>query len=97
MTRAESWRRRGRRVVILAALSGVAFWAVYPAQATIAQRRHRQELSVTLDDLVARRQTLDERVQLLQSDEEIERLARLNHQLVKPNEEAYIILPAQRP
>lgn len=86
-------RRRGRLLVVLAALAGVAFLAVFPAQATISQRRHRADLAATLAELTAERKVLDDRARVLQSDEEIERLARLEHLLVKPGEEAYAILP----
>jgi type II secretory pathway pseudopilin PulG len=75
------------------ALVGVLFLAVFPTQAYLGQRRHRDELAAQVAQQAATNEALRERAAVLDSDEEIERLARLHYQLVKPGEEAYVILP----
>ncbi len=74
-------------------LVGVLFLAVFPARAYVAQRHHRDALAAQVADLQATNQALAQRAAELDSTEEIERLARLHYQLVKPGEEAYVILP----
>ncbi len=90
-------RRRCRLVILSGALAGVTLLAVFPVNATVAQRRHDAELRAELARLTAERAALEGRVEALQTDAEIERLARLEHQLVKPGEEAYAILPSPPP
>jgi hypothetical protein len=76
-----------------AALGGVAALAVFPARAYQDQLRHRGELETELRALRAQNQALEQRARLLDSDEEIERLARSEYGMVRPGEEAYTILP----
>ena len=71
--------------------------AVFPTQAYLAQRRHHDELTAQVADLEGSNQELRERAAQLQTDEEIERLARLQYHLVRPGEEAYVILPDDTP
>ena len=79
-------------VVGAIALLGVLALAVFPAKAWLDQRQIRRELAAQLATLNDRNRTLEERAAQLQSNEEIERLAR-QYNLVKPGEEAYFILP----
>jgi len=86
-------RRRVGVAVAALALAGVLFLAVFPTQAYLAQRHHRDDLAAQVASLEATNQGLAQRAAELDSTEEIERLARLHYQLVKPGEEAYVILP----
>lgn len=75
-------------------LLAVLLLGVFPTRSFFAQRdeiaRERTKLAV-LDRENAK---LAERAARLQSDAEIERLAREQYSLVKPGEEAYAILPS---
>jgi cell division protein FtsB len=86
-------RHRVGVAVAALALVGVLFLAVFPARAWVAQRHHHDELSAQVAALQATNQALAQRAAELDTTEEIERLARLHYQLVKPGEEAYVILP----
>lgn len=80
--------------VVLIALIGVLFVAVFPTRTWLAQKRERTDAVEQLQILDEQNQILASRVEALQSDEEIERLAREQYNLVKPGEEAYALLPA---
>jgi cell division protein FtsB len=79
--------------VVLIALIGVLFVAVFPTRTWLAQRRERTEALEQLHVLDEQNQVLASRVEALRSDDEIERLAREQYNLVKPGEEAYALLP----
>jgi cell division protein FtsB len=78
------------------ALVGVLALAVFPAEAVLAQRRNRAQLSAQVARLSAQNTALQDRAGQLQTDPEIERLAR-QYNLVMPGEEAYFILPQAGP
>ena len=79
--------------VVLIALIGVLFVAVFPTRTWLAQKRERADAIEQLHVLDEQNQILASRVEALQSDDEIERLAREQYNLVKPGEEAYALLP----
>jgi len=85
---------RGRAGLAFAALAlaGVMALAVFPAKAVLAQRHDRAQLAARATGLAAQNSALQDRAAQLQTDAEIERLAR-QYNLVKPGEEAYFILP----
>ena len=85
---------RGRAGPIFAALAvvGVLILGVFPTKAWLDQRQQRKALAAQLATLSAENQTLEARAAQLQTDEEIERLAR-QYNLVKPGEETYFIVP----
>jgi cell division protein FtsB len=64
-----------------------------PGRAYLSQQRTLTAAEVRLRVLSAENAKLDQRRQQLQTDAEIERLARQQYGLVKPGEEAYAILP----
>ena len=76
-----------------AAVAGVLALALFPARAYQDQLRQRSELETELRALRNQNRALEERARLLDSDEEIERLARREYGMVRPGEEAYTILP----
>ncbi len=90
-------RRRVGVAVAALGLLGVLFLAVFPTRAWIDQRRDRDELAAQVAALQDTNQRLAQRAAELDTTEEIERLARLHYQLVRPGEEAYVILPDGRP
>jgi len=90
-----SARAAKRRVGLLfaaLALLGVLGLAVFPAQADLAQRRQRRELTAEAARLAGENRSLEARIAQLGTDAEIERLAR-EYNLVKPGEEAYFVGP----
>lgn len=86
------------RPLLLAAfaVATIAVLAVYvfPTRTWLDQRSASAETSAQLAELRAERRALEERVAELDSDAEIERVARSEYGLVKPGEEAYAVLPA---
>ena len=79
--------------VVLVVLIGVLFVAVFPTRTWLAQKRETAAAAEQLAVLEQENERLEKRVEALQSDEEIERLAREQYNLVKPGEEAYALLP----
>ena len=90
-------RQRAGILAAALALAGVLALAVFPAQAYMAQRRDHDELTAQVAELEDANQKLRDKAAQLQTDEEIERLARLQYHLVRPGEEAYVILPDDTP
>jgi cell division protein FtsB len=90
-------RHRVGMAVAALALVGVLFLAVFPTQAYLGQRRERDQLAAQVAALGAANDALRQRAAELDTTEEIERLARLHYHLVRPGEEAYVILPDGTP
>ena len=84
-------------VVVLVLVVGFLFAAVFPTRTYLAQRAATRDANERIEVLREESAALEERVAELQSDEEIERLAREHYGLVRPGEEAYAILPPSAP
>lgn len=76
-------------VVILA----VFVFGVFPTGSYVEQRNELNRAIDELEQLEADNHELRDRVERLESDEEIERVAREDFGLVRPQEESYLILP----
>ncbi|MGH9136496.1 MAG: FtsB family cell division protein [Acidimicrobiales bacterium] len=76
---------------------GFLFVAVFPTRALLAQRSATGDAREQLAVIERANAELEARVEALQTDAEIERLAREQYRLVRPGEEAYAILPAPAP
>lgn len=76
-------------VVILA----VFVFGVFPTGSYVEQRNELNRAIDELEQLDAENGDLQDRVARLESDEEIERVARQEFDMVKPEEESYLILP----
>jgi cell division protein FtsB len=92
-------RRRRKSRFVLPLLGsfvavGALFIGVFPTRAILDQRRQLAQAQQRLDQVDARNQELEDRVQALGTDDEIERLAREEYDLVFPGQEAYAILPS---
>jgi cell division protein FtsB len=87
-------RRAVWLVLTLVVLIGVLFVAVFPTRTWLAQRQEMSSATEQLCVLDEQNDLLEQRVSTLQSDDEIERLAREQYNLVKPGEEAYALLPS---
>ncbi len=72
----------------------VAGIGLLPAKTWISQRQSISDTQSDLDRLNAEVAELEVQLQLLETDDEIERTARENFDFVYPGEESYRILPA---
>jgi cell division protein FtsB len=80
-----------------AALLGVLAFGVFPTQTFLDQRAATTEAEQRLAVLRDQNAAYEERIDRLETPEEVERLAREQYNLVFPGEEAYAVLPAPLP
>ena len=90
--------KRVLTLMVIAGLISVALvtawkWGVLPVRNWMHQRDEIARLELELGELQASNAALREEVRLLQTDSEIELIARRDFGLVYPGEEAYAILP----
>ena len=86
-------RRTVWQILGAMALVVVLFVGVFPTRSYLAQRSATDTAEEQLAFLQAESDVLEARVRKLQNEDEIERLAREQYNLVRPGEEAYAILP----
>ena len=72
---------------------GFMLVAVFPTRTLLTQRADTAEARSQLAELEASNRQLTQRVAKLGTREEIERIAREEHGMVRPGEEAYAVLP----
>ena len=84
---------KARLVVGLVVFVGILFGAVYPTRTYLAQQRDLRAAHQKLALFKQQNVHLEAEAKRLESDEEIERIARARFNLVKPGEEAYAIVP----
>jgi cell division protein FtsB len=84
---------KARIVVASVIFIGILFGAVYPTRTYLAQQRDLRAAHHRLDLFKQQNGHLETEAKRLESDEEIERIARARFNLVKPGEEAYAIVP----
>lgn len=89
-----SFRRVFWPLLLCVVLVGALFLFVFPTRTWVNQRDEIEATEKRLAVLDEQNSRLSGRVEQLQTDAEIERIAREQYQLVKPGEEAYAILPA---
>jgi cell division protein FtsB len=77
------------------ALVGVLFLFVLPGRAYLAQRRTLTAAETRVNVLAKANSQLHDQISKLQTDAEVERLARERYGLIKPGESPYVILPSQ--
>jgi hypothetical protein len=80
-----------------ACVVGVLAVGVFPTRIFIDQRASTAEASERLEVLRDQNEAYEARIERLQTDDEIERIAREQYNLVFPGEEAYAVLPAPLP
>lgn len=71
----------------------VLFVGVFPTRSYLAQRAATDTAEEQIQVLRDENDALSDRIDQLEDEDEIERLARENYNLVRPGEEAYAILP----
>ncbi len=79
--------------VLVVAILVVLVYAVFPTRTWLDQQAGIAALEQELNDLDDANQILEERVTALGTETEIERIARIDHGLIRPGEEAYAVLP----
>ena len=84
---------KARIVVASVIFIGILFGAVYPTRTYLAQQRDLKAAHHKLEVFKQQNGRLETEAKRLESDEEIERIARARFNLVKPGEEAYAIVP----
>jgi cell division protein FtsB len=84
---------KARIVVAFVIFIGILFGAVYPTRTYLAQQRDLRAAHQKLTLFKQQNGHLEAEAKRLESDEEIERIARARFNLVKPGEEAYAIVP----
>ncbi len=81
-------------ILVTGLLVAALFVFVFPTRTYLAQRAETQRTQHQLDVLREQNDALSARVTALDTDAEIERIAREQFDLVRPGEEAFAILPA---
>lgn len=89
-------RRSAWPVLFTIVLAGVLVLGVFPTRTYIQKRQDMTESEVRLQQLTEANDKAQKHVEALQSDAEIERIAREQYNLVKPGEETYHVLPAPK-
>ena len=89
--------KRAWPLVAAVVVIGLVFLAVFPTRTYLSQRRELSNTERRLAVLSGQNQELSGRVARLNTDAEIERLAREQYNLVRPGEEAFAILPPPGP
>lgn len=84
---------KARIVVASVIFIGILFGAVYPTRTYLTQQRELRAATHKLEVFKEQNGRLEAEAKRLESDEEIERIARARFNLVKPGEEAYAIVP----
>ena len=90
-------KRAAWALMVSVIVVGILFLAVFPTRTYVGQRGDLAKTAERVDVLKRENDRLAQRVGKLNTDEEIERLAREQYSLVRPGEEAYAILPAPKP
>jgi len=85
---------RTRVAMMFVVLVGVLFAFVFPTRAYVEQRGQVHAAETHLAVLKQQGAILRREQQRLQSDAEVERIARSRYNLVKPGEQAYAIVPS---
>ena len=98
--RAEKTRGWGRRalwpVIAAVVLVGVLFVGVYPTQTYLRQREELVDKQTELIELEEANAELEEQVEDLNDPTTLELIARIQYGLVRPGEEVYAVVAAER-
>jgi len=100
-TPVEQSTRRGKRgsffaVLLLAGLA-IVLAGVFPFRQLIAQERLVDNTRAELDALVEDNEALQEQIDAVQSESELERIAREQYGMARPGETTYVVELEERP
>ena len=88
---------KARIAVASVVFVGFLFGAVFPTRTYLAQRRQIAAATERLELFQQQNAHLEAEAKRLESDAEIERIARARYNLVRPGEEAYAVVPVPKP
>ena len=94
--RSGTTRRLSLLAVTLTAVAAALALGVVPLRDWFEQRDRTADLQVQVQEVEARNSDYEDRIDALNTDEEIERRARSDYNLVMPDEEAYAVSPPPR-
>ena len=86
-------RRLGYLSIIVASLFSLMLLGVIPIHEWFEVRDTKNDLLVELAEIEELNESYRVSIDALKTDEEIERIARSEYNLVKPHEEAYYVVP----
>jgi cell division protein FtsB len=72
---------------------GFLLVAVFPTRTILNQRSETSQAQTQLAELRASNDALAKRIDELQTDDAVERIAREDYEMIRPGEEAYAVLP----
>ena|GEM_PF-173950 len=81
------------RAVLGIVILAIFVFGVFPTGSYVEQRNELNDAESELSELQADNADLEARIARLESDEEIERVAREEHGMVFPSDESYLVLP----
>jgi cell division protein FtsB len=84
-------------LAVVVAVLGALSLSIFPARTWLGQQQAISASKAELAELDGQVAALHDRIEALDSPEEIERLAREQYNMVRPGEEAYGILPVPVP
>lgn len=88
------WSRFTLMLLLCAALAAIiVFYGVTPYNAWQEQRGTIAEVKTQLDEATQENAELKEEIDRLSTPAEVERVARRDHNLIYPGEQAYVVLP----
>lgn len=90
-------RRAVKVLLAVVALAGVLFLFGFPVRTLLQQRQQTSLAQLRNRDLSSENAKLAARAALLQTNAEIEQIARQQYGLVDPGDHAYVILPPVAP
>ena len=93
MVRSGTTRRFSLLAVTLTAVAAALALGVVPFQDWFEQSERTADLQAQVEEVEALNSGYEDRIDALNTDEEIERRARAEYNLVRPDEEAYAVLP----
>jgi cell division protein FtsB len=86
-----------RLVLVMLAFVAFLFVFVFPVRTLLAQRDERARVHDQIELLEEQSGTLEQEAERLQTDSEVERLARERYNLVRPGETPYAVVPEPDP
>ena len=96
MVRSGTTRRLSLLAVTLTSVAAALALGVVPVRDWLEQRVRTTDLQAQVEVVEALNSGYEDRIDALNTDEEIERRARSDYNLVMPDEEAYAVVPPPR-
>jgi len=93
MARSGTTRRLSLLAVTLTSVAAALALGVVPVRDWLGQRVRTADLQAQVEEVEALNSGYEDRIDALNTDEEIERRARSDYNLVMPDEEAYAVVP----